>query len=89
MHAKGLAAFLSFLMLFLLLLTGCGGTQRSDPEQTTGSEQEPSSLRSASSETLPFSLKKSLCAEADFPTSRPNCCLIHLPQRVRQKKSAT
>ena len=57
MHAKGLAAFLSFLMLFLLLLTGCGGTQRSDPEQTTGSEQEPSSLRSASSETLPFSLK--------------------------------
>lgn len=57
MHAKGLAAFLSFLMLFLLLLTGCCGTQRSDPEQTTGSEQEPSSLRSASSETLPFSLK--------------------------------
>mgnify|MGYP001225423835 CR=1 FL=1 len=57
MHAKGFAAFLSFLMLFLLLLTGCDGTQRSDPEQTIGSEQEPSSLRSAPSETLPFSLK--------------------------------
>ena len=88
MHAKGLAAFLSFLMLFLLLLTGCGGTQRSDPEQTTGSEQEPSSLRSASSETLPFSLKNP-SAPKRISNQQANCCLIHLPQRVRQKKSAT
>lgn len=57
MHTKWFAAFLSFLMLFLLLLAGCDGTRRNDPEQTTGLEQEPSSLRSNPSETLPFSLK--------------------------------